>query len=216
MSKGNSFLILGVTAFLSYSQFSIADEPEFHRIYNISDWRDLISERAAEYKNYRIIILSGNYTDDEKARLIARKYKEISNDLAAQRTSSYKEVSETLGVGNSATKGHSQGGSVRSDQKCISATKPSMFTRPEWARGAYKSGNEDAGPGILSTGEMVPGVSIVSSDGTAVCAIALKQSGKGRKISYSEADFKIRDEQIKAMVDAEVVSMMREISNTPL
>ncbi|WP_323816409.1 hypothetical protein [Cellvibrio sp. NN19] len=192
-------------------------EPTYHVTYGISDWRELVPERAAEYKNFRVIVLSNtSYSDDEKAAKIARKYTEIRDFVKNARTEAYSNVSEVRGVGNSATKGSSGGSPKKVDAKCTGASKSNMYTKPEWAKGAYKSGDEPANEQILNNGSRVNSTDIVKNNGTEVCAIALKQSGKGRKVSYSEATFRIHPDYIKVMVDAEVLAMMYDISHTPI
>jgi hypothetical protein len=214
-------LVFSVAA-LAGASFNVSAEsppvaPTYHVTYGISDWRELVPERAAEYKNFRVIVLSNtSYSDDEKATKIARKYTEIRDFVKNARTEAYSKVSELRGVGNSATKGSSGGSPKEVDAKCTRASKSNMYTRPEWAKGAYKSGEEPADAQILGNGSRVNSAEIVKSNGTEVCAIALKQSSKGRKVSYSEATFRIRPDHIKVMVDAEVLSMMYEISNTPI
>lgn len=210
---------LGLLAGLSSG--ALADtpppDPTFHTTYGVVDWRDSVTEKAAEYKTYRIIVLSNaTYSDDEKAAKIARKFTEIREAVRADRTQAYSAFSEVRGVGNSATKGSSGGDAKKVDAKCIGASKEQMYTKPEWARGAYKSGDEVAEATVIATGQAVGPNDIVSSDGSQVCAIALKQSGKGRKISYSEATFRIRPAHIKAIVDTELTSIMYAISNTPI
>ena len=191
-------------------------DPTFHNIYGVSDWKELVPERAAEYKNYRLIVLGNpTYSDDEKAAKIARKYSEIREALRANRTEAYSTISELRGVGNSATNGG--GGPKSVDAKCISASMEQMYTKPEWARGVYKTSTSDhADARLFDGGTTVNATELVRDNGNQVCAIALKQSGKGRKASYSEATFRIRPERIRIFIDAEMLSMMYAISNTPI
>jgi hypothetical protein len=187
-------------------------DPTFHITYGVADWRDSTTQRAAEYKTYRTIILTNTtYSDDEKAAKIARKFTEIRDAVRTERTDAYSAVSEVRGVGNSAT-----GRGATSAAKCISGSKPDMYTKPEWARGAYKSGGDTADAPILATGTPVGQNDIVTAGGSQVCAIALRQSGSGRKVSYSEATFRIRPERVKTIVDTELTSIMYAVSNTPL
>lgn len=190
--------------------------PIYHTTYGVSDWREDIPERAAEYKTYRLIVLSNNaYSDDEKAAKIAGKYAAIRSELRAKRQAAYDAIHEVHGVGNSATKGGSGGSPVDVPAKCVGASKAQMYTQPAWARGAYKSGDEDAGPGIFASGVAVNSAELVHSNGAELCAIRLRQAGKGRKVAYSEATFKIRPELINAMTEAELLATMYAISNTP-
>lgn len=208
-------LALSVCAFDALADTPPPD-PTYHTVYGATDWRELVPEKAAEYKNYRVIVLSNpNYTDDEKAAKIARKYAEIRDAVRASRQSVYADVSEVVGIGNSATNG-SGNGPVTVGAKCAGAAKPQMFTRPEWARGAYRSGTMPANADVLTSGNPVDPTGIVIDNGDRVCAIKLKQSGQGRKVAYSQATFHIRPEQIKTIVDAEVLSMMYAISGTPI
>lgn len=91
-----------------------------------------------------------------------------------------------------------------------------MYTEQSWAEGAYQSGDAEAGPAVLKSGNQVPNNQIVSADGSMICAIELKQSGKGRKVAYSEATFRIRPAAINALVAAEISMIMSEISKSPL
>ena len=208
-------LLMGSTT--SASADSPPPDPTFHLTYEASDWRELVPEKAAAYKNYRVIILGNpNYTDDEKAAKIARKYGEIRDEVRKSRLDAYSAISELVGVGNSATKGSSGGDPKKVDAKCAGASKEHMYTTPAWARGAYKSGDDAADANVISSGNPVNANEIVLANGSQVCAVKLKQSGKGRKVSYSEATFHIRPEQIKKIVEAELLSLMYAITNTPV
>ena len=218
-----TFRKIAISLILMTSLFSVASarttpsDPTFHAAYGVADWRDMATEKAAEYKNYRIIILANTtYSDDEKAAKIARKYTQIRDAVRKNRTEIYQGVSELRGVGNSATKGSSGGNPKKSAAKWIGGSKEQTYTTAEWARGAYKSGDVDANANVIATGTAVDSKALVSADGSQVCAIALKQSSKGRKVSYSEATFRIRPERIKVIVDTELTSIMYAISNTPL
>lgn len=68
------------------------------------------------------------------------------------------------------------------------------------ARGAYQTDDADAGPSILASGLAVAATEIVNPDWEAVCAIQLKRSGKGRKVAYSQAVFRIRLAATNAIV----------------
>lgn len=189
----------------------------FHTTYGVTDWQELIPEKAAEYRNYRLIVIgSTTYSDDEKAARIARKFEEIRTAVRASRTEAYTAISELRGIGNSATKGNSGGSPKVVEAKCIGGSKEQMYTKPEWARGSYKSGTDSAGPGVIASGPAVDPRILVRSGGAEVCAVRLKQSGEGRKVSYSEATFRIRPERIKAIVDAEMLSIMHVIFYTPI
>lgn len=191
--------------------------PAHHVTYGVVDWKTPVPEKAAEFKTFRVIVLSNpNYSDDEKAAKIAAKYAAIRSELRNQRVGLYEAVSEVRTVGNSVTKGSSGGSSKTSDAECVGAAKPNMFTRSDWARGAYKSGGDDAGPGVIASGLAVDPAGIVINDGNLVCAISLKQSGKGRKVSYSEATFRIRPANVQSMVDEEMTALMYAISSTPI
>lgn len=191
--------------------------PTYHVTYQTSDWRVLVPENASIYKNYRMIILQTNdMSPDEKAEKIAKKYTEIQNKVEKSRRETYTNVNELVSVGNSVIKGSSGGGSKTVNAKCASPSKPQMYTKTEWARGAYKSGNEDATPAILSTGIAISPSSLVGNNGLRICAITLKQSGKGRKVAYSEATFRILPKHIDEIVNNEVLSIMYEVSNTAL
>ncbi len=196
---------------------TVPPAPIYHTLYGVGDWREDVPERAAEYKNFRLIVLSNNtYSDDEKAAKIAAKYAAIRDALRTKRRDAYAAISEVRGVGNSATKGSSGGSAVESDAKCIGPSKEGMFTQAAWARGAYKSGDEEAGPNVIASGVGVNPAELVSANGASVCAIRLKQAGKGRKVAYSEATFKIRPEHINGIVDAELLATMYAITNTPI
>lgn len=210
--------LLNTTMLSSAFAETAPPDPNFHELYNVESWRDIVPEKAAEYKNYRLIILSNsNYSDDEKAIKIAKKYSDIREAVKNSRTVSYKAIEELVGVGNSATKGSSGGSPKEVKAKCASASKPEMYTTAAWARGAYRSGDAQADASIFSNGgHLVDARTILAADGTQVCAIELKQSGKGRKYSYSEATFRIRPNQILKMVNDELPAIMFAISNTPI
>lgn len=192
-------------------------DPTYHVIYGVDDWRGLVWSNSANYKNYRLIVLGDQtLSADEKAARIGGKVKEIERDIRAERTGVYDKKYLIARVGNSATKGGAGGSPKVVDAKCVGAPGPQMYTKPEWARGAYKSGDDDAGDNILVTGTAIGGHELVTPDGGSVCAIGLKQSGKGRKVSYSEAKFHILPGHIKTIVDAEVNAMMYAIVNTPV
>jgi len=209
---------LGASVLSSASADSPPPDTQFHTYYGVADWRDLVPEKASEYKTYRMIVLGNQtYSDDEKAAKIAKKYADIRSAVVSSRKEAYGTVSELRGVGNSATKGSSGGNPKKVDAKCTGASKEHMYTSAQWARGAYRSGGADANAQIFADGGLpVDPQALVADNGNVVCAIALKQSGKGRKYSYSEATFRIRPERIKAMVDAEALSMMYAISSTPI
>lgn len=220
ITKLNSASAVGF--YFMLMSFASADtapqDPSFHEVYGVTSWREVVPEKAAEYKNYRLIVLSNaSYSDDEKATKVAKKYSDIREAVKNIRTASYSSVSELIGIGNSATKGSSGGSPKEVDAKCAGSRKPNMYTTASWARGAYRSGDADPDPSIFfSNGNTVAPKDIVIEDGARVCAIALKQSGKGRKYSYSEATFRIRPTEIGKMVDGELPAIMFAISNTPI
>jgi len=193
-------------------------DPNFHQIYGVASWLDVVPEKAAEYKTYRLIILGDTkYTPDEKSAMIAKKYAEIREAVRAIRIASYQEVTELIGVSNSATKGGSGGSPVKVDAKCAGAGKPNMYTTADWVRGAYRSGSANPDAKIFEDGRnRVDPKGIVIENGDRVCAIALKQSGAGRKYSYSEGKFRIRPAEITKMVAGELPAIMYAISNTPI
>ncbi|OJT27234.1 hypothetical protein BO221_04395 [Archangium sp. Cb G35] len=152
---------------------------------------------------------------EEKENRIAVRISQIRNEVRALRTTKYEAVRKTAGVGNSVTKDTSGGRSKTSDAECTGAGLPHMYTTPSLAQGAYKSGDDDATPAIISSsGIAVDPAGIVIEDGAKVCAIALKQSGKGRKVAYSKAVFQIRPARITAMVNDELALIMEEISKS--
>lgn len=209
-------IMSGLVASNVAAQDAAPAAPTHHLTYGVPDWKTAVPEKAAEYKSFRAIVLTNpTYSDDEKAAKIAAKYTSIRNTLRSERVSLYEAVSEVKGVGNSATKGSSGGSAKKSDAECIGGNKPQMYTKAEWAKGAYKSGDDHADTGVIATGLAVDPIGIVTPDGSLVCAIALKQSGKGRKVSYSEATFKIRPAHISSMVEEELPALMYAISTTP-
>lgn len=185
--------------------------------YGVADWQDVVPERRVEFQTFRTIVLTNStISDDEKARRVAAKFIEVQEAVRKARLDAYGAVVDRVGIGNSATKGSSGGDPKVSDAKCRGANYPNMFTTPQWARGAYKSGNDDAGPNVLANGSAVNPAGIVTAGGEQVCAIRLKQSGRGRKVAWSEAEFRIKPEQIKALVDAELPLAMDQISRSPV
>lgn len=190
---------------------------EAHQIYKVADWRDIVPERRVEFQSYRTITISnGEIDDEEKARRISKKFATIQKEVKAERIAAYQGVSTVVGVGNSVTKGSSGGDSKTSDAECRGAPLPNMYTTPAWARGAYKSGSDDANAALFNSGLGVASSDIVAGGGVSVCAIKLKQSGKGRKVSYSEATFRIRPAYISSIVDQEMPRIMNDISKSPL
>jgi hypothetical protein len=202
-------VLLGVAP-AGQAQEKAPPDAAHHNSYGVSDWRNSVPERAVEFKTFRTIVLTNpTYSDDEKAAKIASKFRAIRDAVRKERVALYEAISETRGVGNSAS-----GRGKTSDAECIGGTKSNMYTKPEWAQGAYKSGSDEANVSLLSTG--LAAGDIVNPDGSLVCAIKLKQSGSGRKVSYSQAVFRVRPEHIKKMVDEELSSLMFAISNTPV
>ena len=212
--SSNSLLLAGCAILVSITSPALAQD---FSTYGVTDWHTLVPEKRIEFQTYRTITLSNSTLDDEeKARRVAAKYAAMEKQVRETRTDAFKEVQETVGIGNSATKGSSGGDPKVVEAKCRGSDKPNMYTQPGWAKGAYQSGGADADARVLQTGGAVPSNQIVASNGAVVCAIRLKQSGKGRKVAYSEAVFRIRPGAIKSMVDAEVPQMMAEITKSPL
>lgn len=185
--------------------------------YDVADWSDLIPEQRVNFQTYRsIIITDGTLSADQKAARVAAKYTEIEQAIRNTRRAAYEAVTRTYGVGNSATKGSSGGEPKEVDRKCRGADMPDMYVTADRVRGAYKSGSDDAGPGVIATGNAVGAADIIIDNGAQICAIGLKQSGKGRKVSYSEGEFRIRPSRITQIVNAEITPIMAEITKSPL
>lgn len=205
--------LIAVTALLCGLTSANSQAP--YETYHVSDWHDLVPQRRVEFQSYRTIVLSnGTLSDDEKARRIAAKFTELQNAVRADRLAAYEAVAESHGVGNSCTNAGSS--PKRCKSKCAGSNFPDMFTQASWAKGAYKSGGDPADARILRVGNPVAPASIVSPDGAQICAIELKQSGHGRKVSYSQAEFRIRPATIRKLVDAEVPLAMSEITKSPI
>lgn len=193
-----------------------ATDPGYHITYGVGDWRELVPEKRVEFQSYRTIVLTNPaIDDDEKARRIAAKFIAVQKDIQSVRTAAYEGVKKLEGVGNSCTKGSSGGSAKKCDAECRGSSLPDMYTTADWARGAYKSGDETASSVILASGNAVPTAEIVAGGGALICAIALKQSSKGRKVAWSEAEFRIRPGPISAMVGRELPVIMAEVAKSP-
>lgn len=189
--------------------------PSHHRAYGVSDWQTYVPEREIEYKTYRMIVIANpSYSDEEKAAKIVAKYKDIQEEVRQARLAEYAAVTDVVGVGNSCTKGSSGGASKNCAAKCATSARPHMYTSGAWARGAWNSGDMPADARMLGQGNAVDGQHIANE--SQVCAIALKQSGKGRKASYSEAIFKIKPNHIQTIIRDELPAIMKEITDTPV
>jgi hypothetical protein len=162
------------------------------------------------------VIADPNLTVDQKAAMVTAKYNAVENDVRVLRTAAYSAVKRNVGVGNSCTKGSSGGDAKVCNAKCASAPLPDTVAIAASFRGAYKSGDETAGPEILDSGNPVAADGLILDNGATICALKLKQSGKGRKVSWSQADFAIREARIAQLVAEELATIMQAITRSPV
>lgn len=186
-------------------------------VYGVEDWQGLVPVRRVDFQSYRTATLADpTLSADEKARRITARFKGIEDEVRALRTKVYTAYERTIGIGNSATKGSGGGSPKVSNAKCTAADKPDMVVTDDRVRGAYRSGGQPAGPDLFASGTAIAPGSLIAAGGTQICAIRLKQSGKGRKVAYTEGRFRIRADRIAALVEEEVGVIMAEIGRSPL
>lgn len=176
--------------------------------YGLTDWRLLIPAYKNSYSNYRAIILADtSLSSEQKQERLEARYAEIQAGAEKARRAEYEKYREKSSAANSCTK---EGGSPKTcHAKCNAPSTVGLYTTADWARGAYVSGQMDADEKILSYGTAVGGTGVLV--GNAVCAVLLKQSGNGRKVSYSEAEYRIEPKVITNAVGTEVAAIMMQI-----
>ena len=182
-------------------------KPEYHKTYDVPDWRQDASSAAVEYKTYWTIVMANpSYSDDDKAKKIAEKYSAIEKQVREKRKAEYSAVTRFAAVGNSCTNASSS--TKNCAPNCVGEPLPAMYTSLAWVQGWWGG---DVDPASLKPNANQMGDDRVSGD-THICAGKLKASGKGRKTSYAEGTFRIRPDRIDQIVNEEMVPVMSIVS----
>lgn len=205
-----------LTEMQSFFKSPSPPRPVEHKQYGVEDWSADVTEKAVEFKSFRLIVIANpNLTDEEKARRIGDKLLAMRSEMKSKRKALYEKVERLAGIGNSITKGYSGPPTKESGAKCTAGPLPNLFTQPTWARGAARNGDAPADAGIFNTpGGLEDANRIVTPDGDKVCAVAVRKSGKGRQYSYSEATFRLRPAFIEKTIEAEARAWLYDISTT--
>lgn len=179
-------------------------------IYNVSDWQLLIPSRLADFRFYKSAIFSSSdYSPERKHELVMNKYHEIEKEISALRTELYSNYSQTLTIGNSCTN-EGRDASKNCRANCIRPSVMFLYAKPDWTSGAYASGYMPANSNIFnnSIGNTADIAETLISNGEEICAVKLKQSGIGRKVSFTQTTFKIRPNKIEDIVNWEMSKIM--------
>jgi len=119
-------------------------------------------------------------------------------------------------VPHSCTKG-SSGGTKYCQDNCKSPKLPNMYTTKDWSKAVTVSGDRNINASLFLRRDArhKDTSRLIGRNGERICTADLQKSGRGKKVAFARATFRIRPYCIDAIVEAEAHSAMIYITKTP-
>lgn len=217
ISAGILLLAIG-SGYSALAQYVAIDElegPSSHDEYSIADWRHAITAARVQYQTFRSAVLADpEISYSEKVKLVTGKYDEIRSAFVANRAGLYKSYNEVISVPHSCTKGNS-GGTKDCGDKCASPAAKFLYTQASWATVASKDGSDKAGENLFKSGNIKDSSRYIGN-GNQICTPELKKSGKGRKVAFAKATFRLPAGKVDSFTASEADAFMHYVTKSPI